>query len=106
MKDGDRRRRPNSVRLSQVVRDTAVMSAQPIVRVDLIIDHFLSRIAVELAKGRQVQIHNWGTFKPRNAPVRKNQPGALPLTIAFKAQLRLRKYINTPYVAPKDRDDD
>lgn len=85
------RKRAKSTPLKELIHDTAVNSAQPKTRVDSVIEHFLSSIAVCLRKGSRATAKNFGYFalKDTRIPGRK--------TVIFVAQKRLENYVSEPY---------
>jgi nucleoid DNA-binding protein len=80
--------KPPCTPLRELIHDTAVNCAKPKALVNLVVDHFISVIAVELAKGREIDVHNFGRLRLVNLKAGR--------AIRFKMRARLRDFINKP----------
>lgn len=85
--------RAKTTPLTEIVHDTAVNSAQSKVKVDLIIDHFISVVATALKKGSRPDVHNFGYFRLNDT----QRPGVK--TVIFVPRNRLIDYVSEPFKA-------
>jgi len=77
--------------LRDIIHDTAVSSAQKKAVVALVLNHFFDSLARALARGKIVDINNFGMFQIRGT----SYPNIK--SVKFTTRHRLRDYISKPY---------
>lgn len=79
------------IKYREIIHDTAVYAAIPRSHAKMIIDHFLSCLAQEMAKGNAVKVTGWGIFRP--SATRVKRLNKMFPTVRFKPSRHLKLYL-------------